>query len=151
MDLRNGQSQYLSTIKQLIDSLPKTLDPASSFALRGHIVCPGQPCLRLSMRAAMWFLLPSDRVFRRSSTSLQYYLSCQGRRVVLRGGDVTLPPLERCLNWVPDTAPTPPRDHGKENHPPPPEPRKLRPRRRKREHHHEWLPGATGSAPGVVS
>ena len=29
VDLRNGQSQYLSTMKQLIDALPKTLDPAS--------------------------------------------------------------------------------------------------------------------------
>ena len=99
----------------------------------------------------MWFLLPSDGVFRRSSTSLQYYLTHQGQRVVLRGSDVTLPLLQRRLNWVPDPAPTPPRDHGKENHPPPPEPRKLprkiRPRWRKREHHHQRLPGATGSAP----
>ena len=66
---------------------------------------------------------------------------------------VTLPPLERRLNWVPGTAPTPPRDHGKENHPLPPEPRKLpckiRPRRGKREHHHKRLPGATGSVPGT--
>ena len=69
------------------------------------------------------------------------------------GDDVTLPPLERRLNWVPDPAPTPPRDHGKEIHPPPPEPRKLlrkiRPRRGKREHHHQRLPGATGSTPGT--
>ena len=61
--------------------------------------------------------------------------------------------MERRLNGVPDPAPTPPRDHGKENHLPPPEPRKLprkmRPRRRKREHHHQWLPGAIGSAPGT--
>ena len=101
----------------------------------------------------MWFLLPSDGVFRHSSTSLQYYLTCQGRCVVLRGGDVTLPPLECLLNWVPDTAPTPPRDHGKENHPLPPEPRKLprkmRPRIGKREHHHQRFRGATGSAPGT--
>ena len=64
VDLRNGQSQYLSTLKQLLDALPKTLDPASRFALRGHIARPGQPRLRHSMRAAMWFLLPSDGVFR---------------------------------------------------------------------------------------
>ena len=75
VDLRNGQRQYLSTMKQLIDARPKTLDPASRFALRGHIARPGQPCLRHSMRAAMWFLLPSNGVFRRSSTSLQYYLT----------------------------------------------------------------------------
>ena len=136
VDLRNGQRKYLSTMKQLIDALPKTLDPASRFVLRCHIALPGQPRLRHSMRAAMWFLLPSNGVFRRSSTSLQYYLTRQGRRVVLRGGDVTRSPLECRLNWVPDPVPTPPRDHGKENHPPssqPPKlPRKMRPRRRKR-------------------
>ena len=58
------------------------------------------------MRAAMSFLLPSDGVFRRSSTSLQYYLTRQGRCVVLRGGDVTRLPMERCLNWIPDPAPS---------------------------------------------
>ena len=40
VDLRNGQSQYLSTIK-LVDVLPKTEDPSSSFALQGHIARPG--------------------------------------------------------------------------------------------------------------
>ena len=118
VDLHNGHSQYLSTLGQLVDALPKTLDPASRFALQGHIACPGQTRLRHSMRAAMWFLLPSDGTFRRSSSSLQYYLTRQGRRVVLRGGDVTLPPLERYLNWVYETAPPPSRDHGKENLPP---------------------------------
>ena len=77
VDLRNGHSQYLSTLKQLQDALPKTLDPASRFALRGHIARPGQLRLRNSMRAALWFLLPSDGEFHRSSTSLQYYLTRQ--------------------------------------------------------------------------
>ena len=99
----------------------------------------------------MWFLLPSDGVFRRSSTSLQYYLTHPGRRVVLRGGDVTRPPMERRLNWILDPAPTPPRNHAKENHPPPAEPRKLprkmRPRRKRKEHHHHL--GASGSVPGT--
>ena len=66
---------------------------------------------------------------------------------------VTRPPLERRLNWVPDPAPTPPRDHGKENHPPasqPPKlPREMRPRRRKRKYH-QRLPGANGNAPGTA-
>ena len=53
MDFRNGHSQYLSTIKQLVDALPKTLDPASRFALQGHIARPGQKRLRHSMRAAI--------------------------------------------------------------------------------------------------
>ena len=70
VDLRNGHSQYLSTMGQLIDSLPKTLDPASRFTLRSHVARPGQSRLCHSMRAAMWFLLPSDGIFRRSSSSL---------------------------------------------------------------------------------
>ena len=41
VDLHNGQSQHLSTMKQLVNALPKTLDPASRFALRGHIARPG--------------------------------------------------------------------------------------------------------------
>ena len=97
-----------------MDALPKTLDPASRFALQGHIARPEQKRLRHSMRAAIWFLLPSDGTFSRSSTSLQYFLTRQGRRVVLRGGDVTLTPWERYLNWVHDTAPPSSRDHGKE-------------------------------------
>ena len=56
----------------------------------------------------MLFLLRSDGVFSRSSSSLQYYLTRQGRRVVLREGDGNRPPLERRLNWIPDLAPHPP-------------------------------------------
>ena len=53
VDLRNGHGQYLSTIKQLVDALRKTLDPASRFALRGHIARPGQKRLQHSMRPAI--------------------------------------------------------------------------------------------------
>ena len=150
--LHNGHSQYLSTLKQLRDALPKTLDAASRFALRGHVARPGQLRLRHSMRAALWFLLPSDGEFRRSSTSLQYYLTRQGQRVVLRGGDVARPPLESYLNWIADPAPIPPRKDNQENLPPSAEPsklpRKMRPRRQKNHHHHHL--GATGSAPGIT-
>ena len=116
------------------------------------------------MRVAIWFLLPSDGIFSRLSTSLQYFLARQGRRVVLRGGDVTLPPWERYLDWVPDIAPPPSRDHGKKDSPspsrdqgkenlPPPEepcklPRKIRPRRRQ-EKHHVSSSSQTGSQPGT--
>ena len=82
-DLKNGQSQYLCTLKQLVDALPKTENLTSRFALRGHIARPGQKHLRHSMRAVIRWLLPSDGEFRRSSHSLQYYLTRQGRRVVL--------------------------------------------------------------------
>ena len=65
---------------------------------------------------------------------------------------MTLPPLERYLNWVHKTAPPPSRDDGKENLPPPEEPRKLprkmRPRRRQGKHHHQH-PILTGSQPGT--
>ena len=90
-DLRNGHKEYLTTMKQLVDALPKTENPASRFELRGHIVHRGQQRLRRSMRAALWWLLPSDGEFRRASNSLHYYLARQGRRVVLRGGDVPDP------------------------------------------------------------
>ena len=83
VDLWNGQSQYLSTIKQLIDALPKTEDPSFRYVLQGHIARPGQKSLRCSMRAAIWWLLPSDGIFRRASNSLQYFLTRQGRHVVL--------------------------------------------------------------------
>ena len=112
VDLRNGQSQYLSTLQQLVDSLPRTEDPSSRYALQGHIALPGQKRLRHSMRAALWWLLPSDITFRRAVDSLQCYLTRQGRPVVLRGGDVTLPPFERYLNWIPDPDPPPTRYHG---------------------------------------
>ena len=137
---------------------------------RGTSPAPGQKHLRHSMRAAIWFLLPSDGTFRLSSTSLQYFLTRQGRRVILRGGDVTLPPWERYLDWVPDIAPSPSRDHDQKDIPPPPRdhgkkdppspsrdhgkenlpphklPRKIRPRRRREKHH---IPGSsqTGSQP----
>ena len=137
--LKNGQSQYLSTLKQLTDALPKMESPSSRFALRGHIACPGQKRMQPSMRAAIWWLLPSDGEFCRSSHSLQYYLARQGRRVVLRGGDTTLPPLESYLNWVPDPMPPPTRRLADLTSPAPSEnapssdsscklPRRLRPR-----------------------
>ena len=112
VDLQNGQSQYLSTVKQLVDALPKTEDTSSRFALQGHIAHPGQKRLRHSMRAPIRWLLPSDGIFRHSSDSLNYFLTRQGRCVVLRRGDVTLPLFERHLNWVNDPAPPPSRYHG---------------------------------------
>ena len=85
VDLRNGHSQNLSTMGQLMDALSKTLDPASRFTLRGHVTRLGQTRLHHSMRAAIWFLLPSDEVFRHSSSLLQYYLTCQGQRLSYEG------------------------------------------------------------------
>ena len=103
-DLRNGDLEYLSTIKQLVDALPKTMDPASRFALRCHVVPSGHKRLRHSMRAALWWILPSDGEFCRASHSLHHHLARQGLCVVLRVGDVTQPLYESCVNWVHDPA-----------------------------------------------
>ena len=60
------------------------------------------------MRAALWWLLPSDGDFRRAPNGLHYYLARQGRRAVLRGGDVTQPLFESRMNWIYDPAPPTP-------------------------------------------
>ena len=108
-DLHSGRREYLNHIQQLIDAIPKSLDPTSRFALRAQVTPPGHQRLRHSLRAALWWLLPSDGDFRRASNGLQDYLARQGRRVVLRGGDITVPFHERRLHWVHDPAPSPPR------------------------------------------
>ena len=108
-DLRNGDLEYLTTIKQLVDAIPKTLDPASSFSLCGHVTPSGHKHLRHSMRAAFWWLLPSDGEFRRATHALHYHLARQGWCVVLRGGDVTQPLYESRVNWIHDPAPPTPR------------------------------------------
>ena len=150
VNLRNGRSQYLSTLKQPADAFPKTEDPGSRFALRGHIARPGQHRLRRSMKAAIWFLLPSNGMFLCDSSSLRYCLARQGRHAVLRGGDVTGRPRENGLNWIPDPASATSRDHvieqlpissEKENHPPQ-LPRRLRPRQMKRRQQKHPLPVA---------
>ena len=82
-DLRSGEREYISTVKQLITALPKTEDPASRIALCGHITPAGHQRLRHSMRAALWWLLLSDGEFRRAPHALHYYLARQARRVVL--------------------------------------------------------------------
>ena len=104
-DLKNGDAEYLITVQQLIEAIPKMLDPNSHFALRGQVTSSGHQRLLHSMRAVLWWLLPSDGDFRRASSGLHYYLARQGRRVVLRGGDVTQPLYESRMNWVHDPAP----------------------------------------------
>ena len=85
-DLKNGRTEYLTTMKQLVDALPRTENPASCFALRGHIAQPGQQRLRHSMQAALWWLLPFDGEFLRASHSLQYYLARHGTECGLARG-----------------------------------------------------------------
>ena len=64
-DLHNGETEYLVAVQQLVDAIPKTLDPTSSFALRGQDTPTAHQRLCHSMRAALWWLLPSDGDFRR--------------------------------------------------------------------------------------
>ena len=66
------------------------------------------------MRAALWWLLPSDGEFRSAPNGIQYYLARQGRRVVLRGGDVTHPLYDSRMHWIPDPTPSLPRRTGKD-------------------------------------
>ena len=71
------------------------------------------------MRAALWWLLPSDGEFQRAPSGNQYYLTCQGWRVVLRGGDVTQAGFGSRINWIYDPAPPPPRRttlHSRDSH-----------------------------------
>ena len=84
-DLHSDQQEYLITVQQLIDALPKSFGLTSRFALRGQVTPTGHQRLRHSMRATLWWLLPSDGEFRRAPNGVQYYLARQGRRVVLRG------------------------------------------------------------------
>ena len=36
-DLRSGRMEHLVTVQQLVDAIPKTVDPASRFALQGQV------------------------------------------------------------------------------------------------------------------
>ena len=102
VDLHNQTGWYLTTLKDLCRALPKTTAEGTRLALQGSIARLGQRRLRRSMRAAIWFLLPSDGEFILDPVSLQYYLARRGRRVILRGGDVKGRPLEDKLNWEQD-------------------------------------------------
>ena len=47
-DLHNGQKDYIENIEQLINAIPKSMDPASRFALRAHVAPPGHQRVRYS-------------------------------------------------------------------------------------------------------
>ena len=108
-DLHSGRKEYLAGIQQLIDALPRSLDPDLRLSLKAQVTSPGQQRLPQSMRAALWWLLPSDGEFQRAPSGTQYYLARQGWRVVLRGGDVTQASFGSRVNWIYDPAPPAPR------------------------------------------
>ena len=104
-DLYSGQKTYIKHIQQIVDALPKTMDPTSRFSLRAQVTPTGHQRMHDSLRTALWWLLPKDGDFRRASDGLHYYLARQGRRVVLRGGNVTSPLHESRLHWIHDPNP----------------------------------------------
>ena len=104
-DLYSGQKTYIKHIQQIVDSLPKTMDPTSRFSLRAQVTPTGHQRMHDSLRTALWWLLPKDGDFRRASDGLHYYLARQGRRVVLRRGNVTSPLHESRLHWIHDPNP----------------------------------------------
>ena len=104
-DLQTGRRTYIQHVQQILDLLPRTIDPNSRYTLRGHVTPPGHQRMRDSLRLALWIFLPHDGDFRCAANGLHYYLACQGRRVVLRGGDVTSPLHDSRLHWVHDPQP----------------------------------------------
>ena len=108
-DLHSGHKEYLGDIQQLVNALPRSLDPGSRLTLKAQVTPPGQKCLPRAMRASLWWLLPSDGEFQSTPNGNQYYLARQGRRVVLRGGDIKAPLRNSRVNWIYDPAPPPPR------------------------------------------
>ena len=107
-ELSSGQKTYVKHVQQLIDLVPRTADPSSRYALRAQVTPPGHQRIRDSLRTAIWMLLPRDGDFRRAANGLHYYLARQGRRVVLRGGNVTSPLRESRLLWLHDQHPRQP-------------------------------------------
>ena len=107
-DLHTGHKEYLGDIQQLVAALPRSLDPGSHLTLTAQVAPPGQKCLPRAMRATLWWLLPSDGEFQSAPDGQHYYLACQGRRVVLRGGDVKAPLVNSHVNWIHDPHPKQP-------------------------------------------
>ena len=102
-DLHTGHKEYLGDTQQLIAALPRSLDPGSRLTLTSQVAPPGQRCLPQAMRASLRWLLPSDGEFQSAPDGQRYYLARQGRRVVLRGGDVKAPLANSHINWVNDS------------------------------------------------
>ena len=109
-ELGSGNRVYIKHVQQIVDLLPRTLDPSSRYTLRAHVTPPGHQKMRDSLRLAPWCFLPHDGDFRRAANGLHYHLARQGLRVVLRGGNVTSPLHESRLMWIHDPLPrqTPP-------------------------------------------
>ena len=105
-DLHTGHKENLGDTQQLLAALPRSLDPGSRLTLIAQVAPPGQRCLPQAMRASLRWILPSDGEFQSGPDGQRYYLARQGRRVVLRGGDVKTPLANSRINWVYDSPPS---------------------------------------------
>ena len=101
-DLHTGHREYLGDTQQLITALPRSLDHGARLTLTAQVAPPVQRCLPRAMRASLRWLLPSDGVFQNAPDGQHYYLARQGRRVVLRGGDVKAPLANSRITWIYD-------------------------------------------------
>ena len=54
-DLRSGKLEHLVTVRQLVDAIPKTVDPASRFTLRGQVSPARHQRLHHSIKDALWW------------------------------------------------------------------------------------------------
>ena len=52
-DLYSGQKTYIKHIQQIVDTLPKTMDPTSRFSLRAQVTPTGHQRMRDSLRTAL--------------------------------------------------------------------------------------------------
>ena len=101
-DLYSGRKTYAKHIQQIIDIMPRTVDPSSRYTLRAQVTPAGHQRMQDSLRTALWWLLPKDGDFRQAADGIHYYLARPGRRVILRGGNVTSPLHESRLLWIHD-------------------------------------------------
>ena len=85
------------------------MDPAFSFALRGQVTPTGHQRLHHSMKAALWWLVPSDGNFKRAPNGTHYYLARHDGVWSCEGVMSPKPLLGSRMNWIYDPAPPAPR------------------------------------------
>ena len=52
-ELGSGHRVYIKHVQQIVDLLPRTLDPSSRYTLRAHVTPPGHQKMRASLRLAL--------------------------------------------------------------------------------------------------
>ena len=72
VELYSGQRTYVKHVQQIIDLLPRTLDPSSRYTLRAHVTPSGHQRMRDSLRMPLWWFLPRDGDFKCAADGLPY-------------------------------------------------------------------------------